>query len=92
MSVLSEEDVANELADDTKRAIVRYCREARSSAEIIKHVESRSQDKYARDYWERVVSNNLVRLEKLKILAFSLSKWKSTPNALSVLEKFFGGQ
>lgn len=88
----SEESVRSTLLEDDAREIVKFCKEPHTSLEIIDHMLRRQTSQVNRIYWERVVSDNLRRLESVKAIEYVLgNRWKFTEEGKRILEKFFGG-
>ena len=88
----SEESVRSTLLDDNAREIVKFCKEPRTSSEIIDHMVKKQTSQTPRIYWERIVSDNLRRLEGVKAIEYVAgNRWKFTEEGKRVLEKFFGG-
>jgi len=88
-----EESIRTVLTDDTGREIIKFCKEPHTSSEIIDHLLKKlSSESTNRMRWERVVSENLRKLENTKAITYLVEgKWKVTDEAKTVLEKFFGG-
>ena len=88
MSVDKEESYRSALLDETNRRIIRFCREPRTSGEIVNRITPSQTGQPL--YYETLVSGSLKQLEKLGMIAFAEGKWKSEKTAIEVLEKYFG--
>jgi len=83
------ETIRSMLTDDTKRIIVRYCREPRSSSEIVNRVMSvrRVEDHFL---YERVIANDLKEMEEAGAISYSHEGWKTNEITVNILKKYFG--
>jgi hypothetical protein len=88
-----EENIRSVLTDDIAREIVKFCKESHTSSEIIDQMLRKlSSMSSNRAWWERVVSDNLRRLENAQVVTYMADgKWKMSSEAKTILEKYFGG-
>ncbi len=92
---LSSEIYESIVEDETSRRILDYCKNPRTSLEVKSDVfhskQANSPDNYSSiSDVEGYVGTRLEKLEKIGALKFREGKWQTTPDATTVLDKYFG--
>lgn len=88
MSQTREKEIHGYLMDKFQRSIVRFCKDAHSSLEIVRFATPRQTSDP--DWYETRVAETLKLLEDAKIVEYREGKWKTASSVLPILKKYFG--